>query len=41
VKVGRRAEISTASAIVPDLVEIGPESFIADSVIFAAAVPNR
>jgi len=37
VKVGRRAEISTASAIVPDLVEIGPESFIADSVIFGAA----
>ncbi|MGR6330243.1 Pls/PosA family non-ribosomal peptide synthetase [Sphingomonas sp. XXL09] len=37
VKVGRRAEISTASAIVPDLVEIGAESFIADSVIFGAA----
>ncbi len=37
VTVGRRAEISTASAIVPDLVEIGPESFIADSVIFGAA----
>jgi len=37
VKVGRRAEISTASAIIPDLVEIGPESFIADSVIFGAA----
>jgi non-ribosomal peptide synthetase-like protein len=37
VKVGRRAEISTASAIVPDLVEIGQESFIADSVIFGAA----
>ncbi len=37
VKVGRRAEISTASAIVPDLVEIGPESFIADSVIFGPA----
>ncbi len=37
VKVGRRAEISTASAIVPDLVEIGEESFIADSVIFGAA----
>ncbi|WP_062221632.1 Pls/PosA family non-ribosomal peptide synthetase [Aureimonas sp. D3] len=37
VKVGRRAEISTASAIVPDLVEIGPESFIADAVLFGAA----
>ncbi len=37
VKVGRRAEISTASAIVPDLVEIGEESFIADAVIFGAA----
>jgi len=37
VTVGRRAEISTASAIVPDLVEIGPESFIADAVLFGAA----
>ncbi len=37
VKIGRRAEISTATAIVPDLVEIGSESFIADSVIFGAA----
>ncbi len=37
VSVGRRAEISTASAIVPDLVEIGAESFIADSVVFGAA----
>jgi non-ribosomal peptide synthetase-like protein len=37
VKVGRRAEISTAAAIVPDLVEIGPESFIADAVVFGAA----
>ena len=37
VKVGRRAEISTAAAIVPDLVEIGPESFIADDVNFGAA----
>ncbi|MBC7638031.1 MAG: amino acid adenylation domain-containing protein [Acetobacteraceae bacterium] len=37
VRIGRRAEISTASAIVPDLVEIGAESFIADSVIFGAA----
>ena len=37
VKVGRRAEISTAAAIIPDLVEIGPESFIADAVLFGAA----
>ncbi|HEX7853783.1 MAG TPA: Pls/PosA family non-ribosomal peptide synthetase [Sphingobium sp.] len=37
VKVGRRAEISTAAAIIPDLVEIGPESFIADGVLFGAA----
>jgi non-ribosomal peptide synthetase-like protein len=37
VKVGRRAEISTAAAIVPDLVDIGPESFIADAVQFGAA----
>ncbi|MES2057184.1 MAG: Pls/PosA family non-ribosomal peptide synthetase [Pseudomonadota bacterium] len=37
VKVGRRAEISTAAAIVPDLVDIGPESFIADAVLFGAA----
>ena len=36
-KIGRRAEISTASAMVPELVEIGAESFIADSVIFGAA----
>ncbi|WP_242095766.1 Pls/PosA family non-ribosomal peptide synthetase [Sphingomonas sp. CROZ-RG-20F-R02-07] len=41
VKIGRRAEISTASAIVPDLVEIGAESFIADSVIFGAARIGR
>ena len=37
VRVGRRAEISTAAAIVPDLVDIGPESFIADAVLFGAA----
>ena len=37
VKVGRRAEISTAAAIVPDLVDIGAESFIADAVLFGAA----
>jgi non-ribosomal peptide synthetase-like protein len=41
VKVGKRAEISTASAIVPDLVEIGPESFIADAVILGAARIER
>ncbi|WP_203309306.1 Pls/PosA family non-ribosomal peptide synthetase [Sphingomonas beigongshangi] len=37
VKVGKRAEISTAAAIVPDLVDIGAESFIADAVLFGAA----
>jgi non-ribosomal peptide synthetase-like protein len=37
VKVGHRAEISTASEIVPDLVEIGDESFIADAVVLGAA----
>lgn len=36
VKVGRRAEISTAAKVVPDLVEIGDESFIADAVVFGA-----
>lgn len=36
-KVGARAEISTASAVVHDLVDIGPESFIADGVIFGGA----
>lgn len=41
VKVGRRAEISTASAVIPDLVEIGPESFIADDVLFGAARVER
>ncbi|MBX9884098.1 MAG: amino acid adenylation domain-containing protein [Novosphingobium sp.] len=41
VKVGRRAEISTAASIVPDLVEIGPESFIADDVRFGAARIER
>ncbi|MEI6485320.1 MAG: Pls/PosA family non-ribosomal peptide synthetase [Sphingomonadales bacterium] len=41
VKVGRRAEISTAASIVPDLVEIGPESFIADAVLFGAARIER
>ena len=33
VKLGRRAEVSTASSISPDLVELGDECFIADAVI--------
>ena len=33
VKIGRRAEVSTASSISPDLVELGDECFIADAVI--------
>lgn len=37
VRIGKRAEISTAAKIVPDLVDIGPESFIADGVVFGAA----
>jgi non-ribosomal peptide synthetase-like protein len=36
-KVGERAEISTATSVVHDLIEIGPESFIADGVVFGAA----
>lgn len=36
-KVGPRAEISTATAVVHDLIEIGEESFIADGVVFGAA----
>jgi len=36
-KLGRRAEISTASFISPDLLEIGEEGFIADSVSLGAA----
>jgi non-ribosomal peptide synthetase-like protein len=41
-KVGKRAEISTATSLVPDLIEIGSESFIADGVVFGAprAVPG-
>ena len=35
-KVGPGAEISTASSISPDLVSIGPESFIADNVSLGA-----
>ena len=33
VKLGKRAEVSTASSISPDLVELGDECFIADAVI--------
>ena len=36
-KLGRRAEISTASFISPDLLEIGEEGFIADAVSLGAA----
>ena len=36
-RVGERAEISTATSVVPDLIEIGPESFIADGVVLGAA----
>jgi non-ribosomal peptide synthetase-like protein len=36
-KVGQRAEISTATSVVPDLIDIGAESFIADGVVFGAA----
>ena len=36
VKIGERAEISTATAIIPDLVDIGAESFVADGVVFGA-----
>ena len=35
--VGARAEISTAAAVVHDLVNIGAESFIADGVVLGAA----
>ncbi len=35
--VGKRAEISTATSVVHDLVTIGPESFIADGVVLGAA----
>jgi non-ribosomal peptide synthetase-like protein len=36
-KIGARAEISTASHITPDLLSIGSESFIADSVSLGAS----
>ena len=37
---GARAEISTATSVVHDLVDIGAESFIADGVVFGDAGPN-
>lgn len=40
-KVGKRAEVSTASFISPDLLEIGEESFIADSVSLGAPRVSR
>ena len=36
-KIGARAEVSTATSVVPDLIDIGAESFIADGVVFGAA----
>ena len=36
-KLGKQAEISTAGAISPDLLDIGDESFLADSVTLGAA----
>ncbi len=36
-KIGARAEVSTATSVTPDLIEIGDESFIADGVVFGAA----
>jgi non-ribosomal peptide synthetase-like protein len=36
-KIGRRAEVSTASFISPDLLDLGEESFIADAVSLGAA----
>ncbi len=36
-KIGARAEVSTATSVVPDLIDIGEESFIADGVVFGAA----
>lgn len=36
-RIGRRAEISTATGISPDLITIGDKSFIADSVALGAA----
>ncbi len=36
-RIGERAEISTATSVVPDLLDIGAESFIADGVVLGAA----
>jgi non-ribosomal peptide synthetase-like protein len=36
-RIGSRAEISTATSVVHDLVDVGDESFIADGVVFGAA----
>ncbi len=36
-RIGARAEVSTATSVVPDLIDIGAESFIADGVVFGAA----
>ena len=35
-KVGKRAEVSTATSVVHDLIDIGEESFVADGVVFGA-----
>lgn len=40
-KIGRRAEVSTASFISPDLLDIGEEGFIADAVSLGAARVER
>ncbi len=39
--IGRGAEISTASFISPDLLEVGPESFVADNVSLGAPRVNN
>jgi len=36
-RIGKRAEISTATSLVHDLIDIGKESFIADGVMFGGA----
>ena len=40
-KVGKRAEISTASFVSPDLLTVGEESFVADAVSLGAAHVER
>jgi non-ribosomal peptide synthetase-like protein len=40
-KIGRRAEVSTASFISPDLLEVGEEGFVADAVSLGAARVER